>query len=209
MSQEEQAFGADDAQPDPLTRVPMSSPTAEPAEPLPNGAGMFRRVAALVYDLLLIVAVLFVVSVPFLPFAGGKPLVPSEVGLLAYLYRVCLMAVITLFFGFFWTRQGQTLGMQAWRLRIEDDNGQLLSWSRALFRQAIAILPWIPAFLVLSYAARLQNDGLRWLGEGLLMLGLIDWTAMWFDPQRRALHDRFSGSRVVLMPRLKASRTEW
>lgn len=212
MSQEEQALKSNDLPPDPtdpLTRAPVAGPEVEPVQTAPKPAGMFRRVAALVYDVLLVVALLFVVSVPFLPFADGKPLVPSEVGALAYFYRLCLVAVMVLFFGFFWTRQGQTLGMQAWRLRVEDSNGRLLGWSRALFRQGIAILPWIPALLVLAYADRLQSEGLRWIGEGLLMLGLIDWSAMWFDPQRRALHDRCSGSRVMLMPRAKASRTEW
>jgi len=80
-----------------------------------------------------------------------------------------------LFFGWFWTRWGQTLGMQAWRLRVETLAGGRISWGQALLRMAGACV---------SFAC---------LGAGYL--------AILFDPAARAWHDRWSGTRVVIEPR--------
>lgn len=171
-------------------------------------AGMFRRVAALVYDSLIVVAVLMVATVPFLPFIGNRVLVAQEVGALAHLYHLWELLIIALFFGFFWTRRGQTLGMQAWRLRVEQSTGELLSWPRALLREALALLPWLPGFLVLSYAVS-AHSVVQALGLGLLSLGLADWISMWFDPFRRTWHDRRADTRVVVLAKGNSTRSDW
>jgi uncharacterized RDD family membrane protein YckC len=43
-----------------------------------------------------------------------------------------------LFFGFFWTHSGQTLGMQAWRIRVLRNDGGSISWKQAAIRFACA-----------------------------------------------------------------------
>lgn len=182
--------------------------TAVAASSVAVPAGMFRRTAALLYDSLGLVAVLMLATVPFLPFLNGKVLQPEEVGALAYVYRAWQVIVIAAFFGFFWTWRGQTLGMQAWRLRVEAENGRSLTWRTALLRQAYGVLPWLPGFLVLSQAQSTQRPVLHIVGSALLLLGVAAWTAMWFDPRRRTWHDRQSRSRVVLLP-LKRVPDAW
>lgn len=172
-------------------------------------AGMFRRMAALLYDSLIVVAILMVATLPFLPFLHGRVLVPKEVGTLAYVYRIWELGVVAVFFGFFWTRRGQTLGMQAWRLRLEDHEGRLLGWRLSLFRQVYALLPWLPAFVLLSYADTGQQKVLQLAGESLLAVGVLAWVMMWFDPKRRAWHDRMSNTRIVLLPKPGNAKIEW
>lgn len=79
-----------------------------------------------------------------------------------------------LFFGWFWTHGGQTPGMRAWRLRLRRSDGQPLNWVNAVARYGFAWLAWLP------------------LGAGVLWSGI--------DRDRRAWHDRWSGTEVVLLP---------
>lgn len=186
----------------------QATPAAEPsAQPRVAPAGMFRRMAALLYDSLVVVAVLMAATVPFLPFLHGRVLRPEEVGVLAYLYWAWEAVLVAVFLGFFWTRRGQTLGMQAWRLRIEDDSGKRLSWRRVLLRQACAVSPWLPGFLLLSYADFHRRSDLQRVGEALLLIGLFAWAMMWFDSRRRTWHDRMSGTRIVVLPKKSDSQT--
>lgn len=89
--------------------------------------------------------------------------------------QIPLLVVTVLFFGWFWTRWGQTLGMQAWKLRIETLDGARISWPQALLRMLFA-------------------------GVSLACLGAGYWT-MLFDGQRRTWHDRWTGTRIVRVPR--------
>ena len=162
-------------------------------------AGAIRRIGAMIYDALLVMAVLAVATVPFIPFLQRKILIPSEVGWLIYsLYLSWQLLVIISFFGFFWTRRGQTLGMQVWHLRVEDEQGQLLSWSMALKRILFAAVFWTPGFVCIAISEQLKSSYLKWLGEALLLLGLINLLMATFSSRRRTWHDRMAGSRVVI-----------
>lgn len=163
-----------------------------------QSAGPLRRLGAMFYDLLLIVALQIVGTAPFLPFLKDRVLVASEVGALAYVYHAWQLVLVVAFFGFFWTRNGRTLGMQAWRLRMRTLEGGLPTWRDALLRLWFAALPWLPAFTVLTAADYLQpRIVLLWTGGGLLALGFANYFAAWFDAERRSWHDRFLRTRVI------------
>lgn len=91
-----------------------------------RGAGLLRRLAALVYDSVLLSAVLFAATACVLPFNGGEALEPRQ-----WLYPAYLLSVSAFFFGWFWTHGGQTLGMKAWGLRVCTHDGQPLGWRQA------------------------------------------------------------------------------
>lgn len=133
-------------------------------------AGLLRRLAAILYDSLLLVAVLMLSTAVLLPLSGGKAITPVETGWLAYAYRFLLLLVIVLYFGLSWTRGGQTLGMLAWKIRVVRTNGAALRWFDVLVRLAAAVLSWAPAGL-----------GYLW---------------MLVDPERLTWHDRLSRTRV-------------
>lgn len=150
----------------------METTTDSPAPP-DVAAGLLRRLGAVLYDAMLLLAVLMIATAAFLPLTGGEALEPEAHPALEFFYRAVLVLLIVGYFGIFWTRRGQTLGMASWRLRIERDDGAALGWRDTTLRLAAAVLSWLPC------------------GLGYL------WIAI--DPQRRAWHDRLSGTRILLV----------
>ena len=130
-----------------------------------------RRIAAMLYDGLLILALLFMSTLPFIAAQGGEPVEPSE----NLLYQAVLAIVIYGFFVGFWTRSGRTLGMQSWRLQLETMDGEKASLGAATIRFFAALLSWAPAGL-----------GFLW--------------SLW-DKDRLAWHDRISKTHLVYYPK--------
>ena len=76
-----------------------------------RNAPLGRRLGAIVYDGLLVIALLFLGTVPFIAVRGGEPVEAGELP-----YQLTMIVIAWLFFVGFWTRSGRTLGMQSWRL---------------------------------------------------------------------------------------------
>ena len=56
----------------------------------------------------------------------------NEVAAGSLWFPASLLGVLLLLFGWSWTHGGQTLGMRAWRLRLERSDGTPLDWPAAL-----------------------------------------------------------------------------
>jgi len=99
-----------------------------------NTPSLRRRLACMAYEALLLVAVLFVASFPFVALIQrldpglGRPLLQAYVVLVAGIY-----------FTLFW-RRGQTLAMKTWRIRLEAADGGLPSTGLAVKRYMLACL---------------------------------------------------------------------
>jgi uncharacterized RDD family membrane protein YckC len=52
------------------------------------------------------------------------------------LYTAWLAAIIIGFYAWFWVRAGQTIGMRAWRLRVQNKDGSNITLTQALIRMA-------------------------------------------------------------------------
>ncbi len=153
-------------------------------------AGFVRRFASWVYDFLLAVAVYMVAgAVSFLIFAvfayfglvdmnGKKHLIEAQQSSIVYSSLIYLwnLGWVAWFFIFFWSKSGQTLGMKAWRLRLQNqDDGTLISRATGAKR----LLPTL-------------------LGLGNLWL-LIDWKS------KLSLQDKLTNTEIVLLT-LEANR---
>lgn len=103
-------------------------------------AGLFRRLLAIVYDLFLLIALLFVATAFAMLFNQGNAIEPGQ-PLYPY-YLVYLLTVSFAFFGWFWTHGGQTLGMKTWKIRLQQTNAKRINWWLALIRFFTAILSW-------------------------------------------------------------------
>ena len=134
-------------------------------------AGFGRRLAALLYDALLLAALLMIFTGGALFFTHGAAVLPETAGAWVYLYRTGLVLLIAGYYLLNWLRSGQTLGMRAWRLRVVTDSGNTLTWRAAALRALFGALAWAPAAL-----------GVLWL---------------YVDRDHLALHDRLSKTRVV------------
>lgn len=124
-------------------------------ETLPS-PGFPRRLAAIFYDLILLLAVLFVASFLALMVNGGTPVQSGNPFYTAY-----MLLVTFLFYAWFWVHGGQTLGMRAWRLRVLRDDGQPLTWGDATRRFLCALLSLLPAGLGFLWSL-FDKEGLAW-----------------------------------------------
>lgn len=158
-------------------------------------AGIGRRFAALVYDALLLVAVLFLGTLALLPLTGGEAITAQSAGALEYGYRAWLALLTLGFFGLPWVRTGQTLGMMSWKLRIERLDGSRLRWRDAAGRLAAGAVIVMAAAAALWLAGRPSTPG--WVPGLLLVPAVINYLWMGFDPEARTLQDLLSGCRVV------------
>lgn len=97
--------------------------------PRPNALSLLgRRLAALSYDSLLLIAVLFFASLPLNLLHGDA----IRAGATAF--QLYLLGIMFIYFGWQWTHGGQTLGMKAWRLQLGGTNNEAVSWQQALIR---------------------------------------------------------------------------
>ena len=148
----------------------MNKPADKPAcEPTFEPAGLFRRLMAMLYDSFLLLSVLL--------FASALALLVTR-GTLDYhhpLFRSYLFIICFSFYAWFWIHGGQTLGMRAWRLRVQRLDGKPITLWQALLR----FLSAIPSL-------------------GVFGLGYL-WILV--DKKRMALHDRISESVIVLLPK--------
>ncbi|SET91532.1 RDD family protein [Thalassotalea agarivorans] len=104
-------------------------------------AGFMRRFGAWVYDFLLAVAVYMVAggisfgifgalfAYQVIPNQGFEHAIDLQRSSIVYntLVYGWNIAWVALFFVFFWARSGQTLGMRAWRLKLQNQDGSLIS----------------------------------------------------------------------------------
>jgi uncharacterized RDD family membrane protein YckC len=159
-------------------------------------AGLIRRLAALLYDLLLTIALAFVATFALLPLTDGEAILTSTQGITGHLYHAILFLLVFGYFGLCWTRSGQTLGMKAWRIRLQAANGRGLNWADALVRFAIGAALTLMA--VAGVACLLSS---RWpdmlVGGLLLMPAVLNLAWIAFDRASRSLQDLAGRLRVT------------
>lgn len=97
----------------------------------------FRRLAAMVYDFFLLVALWFLATALLLPFNSGQALNSGQI-----FYPFYLLCVSFGFYGWFWTHGGQTLGLKAWKIKVLTLQQQPLNWKQAAMRFVTALLSW-------------------------------------------------------------------
>lgn len=110
----------------------------------------------MLYDGLLVLALLMLVTVPFVAVRGGEPVEPGNLA-----YRLVMLATAWLFFAGFWSRSGRTLGMQSWRLRLEAVSGERPGFASASIRFFAAILSALPFGLGFWWQIW-DREGLSW-----------------------------------------------
>lgn len=147
-------------------------------------APLWRRLVAMIYDGLLLVAVWFIVAgvlVSIYPKTGlpmddvSGVLVPAKAALRGVLFPVLLL-VTWGFYAWFWTHGGQTLGMRAWKLL-----------SRDVHRRPMTLLQTVSRFL-----SGIISTALLGIGWFIALL-----------PARQTLHDSLSSTETVVVPKAK------
>lgn len=141
-------------------------------------APLLKRFAAIIYDLFLVTAVVFIVGIivaTITTFAVNNGHAITEDHSFYWVYQIYLLSSLLLsafmFFAWFWTHGGQTLGMKTWKLQMLSDNQQNITWKQS--------------------AIRFFSAGLSW---GVLGIGFL--SCLWHD-DKKTWHDLLSKSRIV------------
>jgi len=133
-------------------------------------ASVWRRLFALVYDALILIALLMVATaIAMLVAELALPDVSASHPDAVRQHPVYLVWLLLWWFGYYagcWRRGGQTIGMKAWRLRLISVPRPVMGWSQCLLRFVTGLL-----------------------GVGLLLALL--------HPERSSIQDLMSGTRVI------------
>ena len=141
-------------------------------------AGLLRRLGAMLYDTLLVLPLIMAAVALIMGLRTlllGSPAEHELVRLDANLVRLVALATVITFFCLFWRKKGQTLGMQAWRIKLVDYSGNVPGAGRGVVRCLGAL------FSALC------------LGLGYL------WCLI--DRNHRYWHDYLSRTELILLPK--------
>lgn len=100
-----------------------------------SSAPLLARLAVLVYESLLLTAVIFVASFLVMPVVGDL-----QARWQRHFFQVYILGVVFAYFAAFWLRSGQTLAMKTWRIRLVTRAGTTISFRQAVFRFVLAVV---------------------------------------------------------------------
>ena len=150
-----------------------------------------RRLSSIVYESLLALAVLF------LPFLVFELVVQGAHTPLTEHMRQCLaFLVMGAYFIHQWSREGQTLAMKTWRLKLVLPGHAHVPLRVAAYRYVLSWMWLLPGILV-SYALDLQH----WQALSAVGIGMLAWSATaLFTGNGQFLHDKLLGTQIVQLP---------
>ena len=99
-----------------------------------QSAGLFRRLAAILYDSLLIIAIWLITTLLLVAFINDGTALQGP------LFQFGLYLEACLFYSYFWRLRGQTLGMQVWKIKLVSPSLQTLSWQECFARLFFALV---------------------------------------------------------------------
>jgi uncharacterized RDD family membrane protein YckC len=165
------------------------TPAQLAALPTPSLA---RRAACMLYEAVVMFGVALLPAV----LATVATQIVGDGTVAALLSQVIGFLCFGQYFVWSWTRQGQTLPMQTWRIRLIRADGQLLSRGLAWRRYALA-WAWVAPAIVLAHLAGWN----RWWALGAAAVWALAYGSLALShAQRQFLHDRLCGTRLVQLP---------
>ena len=148
-----------------------------------------RRLSAFVYEGVLLFGVVMLAGFVYGVATDQRHALQGQRGL-----QWAVFLVLGAYFAGFWSRQGQTLAMKTWHIRLIDRNGGQVGPWRALSRYALSWIWFLPALIYV------ETQGVR--GGGTASVALLCGVAVYaalsrFLPGRQFLHDLLCGTRLV------------
>jgi uncharacterized RDD family membrane protein YckC len=178
-----------------VTEHATAAPTVSPRQPQDRSGivpTVRRRLAALLYESVLLFGVIFLAGLAF------SLVLQQRNGYTHHrLMAVWIAFVAGVYFVGFWRRGGQTLPMKTWRLRVVGPDNAPPSTRRATLRYLAAWLWFLPP-LALHPLLNLS------VPHTLVLTAL--WCTFWaasarLSANRQFPHDRIAGTRIVFVPR--------
>ena len=120
---------------------------------------LLRRLAAIVYDSVLMFCVVFIAWQPVPLISDMLPETIDRGLKLGYLLTICF-----LYFAWSWTHGGQTLGMRAWKIKLQSlpcKSNRSISWRTAWLRFIGAMASWLAIGIGFFWSV-FHHDKLAW-----------------------------------------------
>lgn len=133
-----------------------------------------RLVMVMLYDGLLLLSALMLATAVPVSLNEGEAIADGNPFFLIYLFMICYV-----FYGWFWTHGGQTLGMRTWKVYLVGQYDVSITWRQAFIRCVAAFF-------------------------SLALLG-VGYFGMWFGKEKLSWHDKLSGTQLILN---KTSKTK-
>ena len=158
----------------------------------------WRHLLAMVYDLFLIIPLLMVTSAVLVAIHG-----PTETAAVRTVpaWQQWSLACVALigFYGTFWRQKGQTLGMQAWRVKlVPSGTSTTVTWGQAAGRVIVASMPFILGLM--PYLVFDVNDAGAWIYITTTVIASCGFLWRFFNEDRLYLHDLVTGTELRLTP---------
>jgi uncharacterized RDD family membrane protein YckC len=131
-----------------------------------TSASLIKVGACLLYELLTVMAIIFVRAGLFLWVAGD-----ATQGAKRLLLQIYLWLTVGAYFVWCWQKSGRTLAMQAWRFKLIGNDNQLLSLKLAMLRYVLATIGII--FCALGFLWALVDRQHLFLHDRLLKSRII------------------------------------
>ena len=109
--------------------------TSGPDGPVPELASLRRRLISLIYETLILAAVILAGALPIVMLTRGWDHAGARILLQAWLVILC-----GCFYVWQWAGQGQTLPMKTWHMRLMSHDGSTVTRNRAVVRFGAAML---------------------------------------------------------------------
>ena len=173
---------------------------SDPRNFLSFPAPLWRRLAAAMYDALLLTGVWMAATMIYVPVRDALGGDGRNAGLPALLFLAGAG-----FFGWSWTHGGRTLGMLAWHLQVRRADADALRWPVALSRYAVMLATWalslLPLILLLPQhlLQHIPHPLATAMFATVLTLAALIGTVR--DGRHRAPCDRLTGTEVVVLPK--------
>lgn len=165
---------------------------------------LLKRLLASLYDGILIFATAFFAIALTLPFTKGEVAASNNIYMSLYLF-----VVIYIFYGWFWTHGGQTLGMRSWKQQLISNDGNAVNWQQTLIRVVTGLPAWglfiIGCILWMAPDKISLSETFATVPRWLYALAGFIWVLL--DNRNNNWRDKLSGTQIILVEKEKNKST--
>lgn len=155
---------------------------------------MLKRLLAALYDSFLILATLFIATALTLPFTKGEVAADNKIYMSFY-----LLSVVYIFYGWFWTHGGQTLGMRVWKQKLIQLDGSTITWQQTFIRLITGLPAWLlflVGLLLWVFPDKIElTETLTNVPKGIFAFAGFIWVLL--DNRNNNWRDKLSGTHVI------------
>jgi uncharacterized RDD family membrane protein YckC len=136
-------------------------------------AHLHRIIGSVIYDWLVLLGLLMIFG--FIAVAANHSLTGEEsIKANNHLFQLYILTVVVGYYTYFWQRSGQTVGMKAWKLKLQSIDQQPVSFKQTLVRLVVSV----PAYF-------LGLVGILWV----------------YTPAQRTWQGLASGTQLIYIPK--------